>query len=508
MRLERLWITEKPDMARNLAAGLCFAYGLEILNKSSMTSDGCLHLSNGDAVGFLHGHMLGLAPPEEYLTEAQSRGDPFAYLPLIFDKYVKLPKPERDSRAKDGKKSRATTAKPEPSRQLVRLVGLIKAAKQIVNAGDIDREGQLIVDELLIHAGVDPRGRDKPVWRLALQNPDEREIKKLLDAGLEKNSDPRWVRAFEAAYARETSDWSLGMTCSRLYRALTGYAKMTVGRIKTPVLALVVERERAIQQFKPTKYFVPVITLADGTKMRWFKREGAEGLPGFDEFGRITDERVAKQIVAAILGGHKGEISLAEAKKKVVMPPLPFSLGTLQSTVARRYGMNLKQVSAAAQALYEKHKMITYVGTDCQYLPTSMLDQAEDTIRSLGKIFVRQGSGADPELRSRAWNDVKVAEDEHFAIAPTGKIASGLTEDEKNVFSAISRRFLAQFYPNHEFTQMSLQAKFGLDSFRASTKEVLRRGWKDAEFDGDDEDEAEDAESPADTQNRNEVDTE
>ncbi len=476
MGIKRLFITEKPAMAKALAGGLCLTYGATIINPGALQKDGCYKLSNGDAVGSLHGHMLGLVPPEAYITEEQSKGDPFPYLPLFPEKFIKEPLPERD---RNGEIKRDAKGKPVPSYQLTRIVGLARQASEIVNAGDIDREGQLIVDEVLEYAGISSLGHDKPVWRLALKDPDEQEIKKLILAGFEKNSDPRWQLKTQAAYARQTGDWALGMTASRAYRQVTGFSKMSVGRVQTPTLWIVVERETAIQNFKPVDYFVPVITLDDGTRLRWFRRQGCEGQPGFDLEGRIISEAVARQIVAAILGQNNGEVSLAEAQQKYQPPPLPFSLGKLQSTASRRYGMTLQEVTKAAQSLYEQRKMISYVGTDCQFLPTSMLKDAEHTIKGLSTMFRQVAQGTDMDLRSPAWNDSKT--DEHFAIVPTGRVDSGLTKNEANVFDAVSRRFMAQFYPNHEYTSMRLEAKFGADEFRAAEKAVTRNGWKDAE---------------------------
>lgn len=481
MNVKKLWITEKPDMAKSLAAGLALTYGARIVNQSAYRQDGCLMLDTGDAVGFLFGHMLTLAMPEAYLSEDQSRGNAFAYLPLMPESFIKLPKPDLGP---NGQVKKDRKGQELPSPQLLRMVELIQRAREIVNAGDTDREGQLIVDELLLHAGVDPYGRDKPVWRLALQNPKDEEIRKLINAGLERNSDHKWALRFKAAHARETFDWCVGMTASRAYKQVTGVTNMSVGRVTTPTLALVVAREIAIETFKSIQYYVPVITLSDGTQMRWFRRAGAAGLPGFDAEGRITSEAVARQICSAIMGGARGEISLAEAEKKFQPPPLPFSLGALQSTVSRRTGMALKEVTKAAQSLYEVRKMITYVGTDCRFLPTSLLAESRDTIANLSKVFPRQAMGANLELRSKAWNDSKT--DEHYAIAPTGKIATGLTEPEKKVFEVVSKRFMAQFYPAHEFTMLRLQALFGQDEFKAVDREVTVAGWKEVEYDPED----------------------
>lgn len=480
MSLNRLWITEKPDMARSLAAGLALTYGTRVVNQQTAREDGCLHLANGDAVGYFFGHMLELAPPEAYLTEAQNRGNAFDYLPLMPEVFKKLPKTERD---KGGRPQTDRSGAPVASRQLMKMAALARRAREIVNAGDIDREGQLIVDEFLQYVQIDPRGSTKPIWRLALKNPTDEEIRTLINAGLERNSDPRWALRYEAASVRETGDWAIGMTGSRAYRQASGFWKMSVGRVTTPTLALVVKREIEIETFKSVQFYVPVLTLADGTRMRWLRREDAAGTPGFDTQGRIVDEAVARQVVAAVLGHNQGEISLAEAQRKYEAPPLPFDLGTLQSTAARRFGMTLKDVSSAAQALYERHKMITYIGTDCRFLPTSLLNEARGTLGALSRMFPRQANGANLALRSKAWNDEKT--DEHFAIAPTGRIVEGLTTHEKNVFETVAKRFIAQFYPNHEFSSLRLQAMFGRDEFKAQEKVVTRNGWKDAEFDTD-----------------------
>ncbi len=496
MSINRLWITEKPEMARSLAAGLVLTYGTQVVNSATARNDGCIKLANGDAVGHFFGHMLELAPPEHYLTEDQNRGNAFDYLPLMPAVFKKLPKPETDRDPKGGrsKPKLDKAGQPIPSFQLTRMVQLAKAAREIVNAGDTDREGQLIVDEFLEYAQIDPHGRSKPVWRLALQDPKEEKIRALVQAGLEKNSDPKWSRRSAAASIRERGDWAIGMTASRAYRQVTGFIRMSAGRVVTPTLSLVVERELAIERFKPVQYFVPVITLGDGTRLRWFRREGAAGREGFDSEGRIVSEAVARMIVSSVLGRSQGRITLAKAERHHQPPPLPFDLGTLQSTAARRYGMTLKEVSQAAQKLYESHKMISYIGTDCRFLPTSMLADAQDTVNALARMYGQEARGTNLELRSKAWNDAKT--DEHFAIVPTGRIGSGLTQNETNVFKTVAQRYMAQFYPDHEFARMNLEAAWGVDEFKAVEKEVTRAGWKACEYDAEDEDTA-DAEGEA-----------
>lgn len=469
----KLWIVEKPDMARHLAAGLAaFSGATSKYNRE----DGYVQMSNGDRVLPLLGHLQEMAPVSAYLTPEQNASRNYlSFLPLIPSEFIYQPRPER---TKDGA-ARMSAGRPVPSAQYRIAIAQIKAAGEIVNAGDIDREGQLIVDELLEAAGVDPDGRGKTVWRFPLTSPKESDIVALLKKPMDRNGDPKWQRKRFAARVRQTGDWLLGMNGSMSYQDLTGIRSMSVGRVQTPVTAMVVKRDLEIEGFKPRNYFVPIVTLADGTQLSWHQREGAEGTPGFDEAGRIIDEAVAKQMVSLISRGMPGSVQKAVSEKGSVAPPLPFSLGKLQAEAARQHGMSLKQVTKAAQGLYEKHKAISYIGTDSQYLPTSLLEDAARTVESLARMYPKLATGANLELRSKAWNDAKV--DEHFAIIPTGTLPAGATPDERLVYETVSKRFLSQFYPNHEFLRHQLGVLFGKDEFRSSRKEVVRLGWKEVE---------------------------
>lgn len=472
-KASRLWIVEKPDMARNMAAGLCVAYSL-----TSERKKGFIQLSNGDRVMPLLGHLIEALPVSAYLTEEENKlADYIPLLPIVPPEFKFQPRPERDEKGA----AKVRNGKPIPAQQYVVAMEEIRAAREIVNAGDVDREGQLIVDELLVEAGVDPDGATKPVWRFPLVSPKESDIAAQLQKPMDRNGDDKWRRKRLAALTRQQSDWLLGMNGSMAYQSLTGIRSMSIGRVTTPVLAMVVRRDLAIEQFKPRDYFVPVITLADGTQLRWMARADAAGTTGFDEEGRIIDESVAKQIVSLISRGMEGRISEADTRKLTSPPPLPFSLGTLQSTASRQLGLSLKEVTKAAQALYERHKAISYVGTDCQYLPTSLLEDAQKTMASLAKFYPVVAAGANPALVSRAWNDSKV--DEHFAIIPKGGLPSGATAAERSVFDTISKRYLAQFYPDHEYLSHKISAVFGKDTFSATRKEVVRQGWKEVESD-------------------------
>lgn len=255
------------------------------------------------------------------------------------------------------------------------------------------------------------------------------------------------------------------------YQALLRKSNVGVGRVQTPVLEMVDARRRAIENFKPTDYFIPVITLRDGTVMRWHKREEAAGTPGFDLEGRIIDEQVAKQIVRAITGGLKGTCVQATAKEHSEKPPLPFSLGALQAEAARQHGMTLDEVTDAAQNLY-KSKAISYVGTDCRFLPESMHADARKVMAQLAKLFPGQAQGAHMEIKGAAFNDAKL--DEHFAIVPMGLPNSGASRNELAVFRTIAKRFMAQFYPTTSTS--STRSSAGL----ARTSSVLAKSRRSA----------------------------
>ena len=468
MSYNRLWITEKPDAARNLAAGVCRAYGA-----TSQKRGGYIELSNGDCVLPLQGHMLELSRPTAYAREGQDHYELLPLLPPIGQFKIE---PRKEGQGGKAKSAKGSGSPGSPHRQFVLAKQLLGQCREIVNAGDVDREGQLIVDELLAYLGVDPTGRKIPVWRLPLVSAREDDIAGQIAAGLQKNGDEKWVRKRLAAQCRSESDFLLGMNGSIAFQKSSGIRSLSVGRVQSTVLHLVVERDKQVENFRPRDYFVPVVILRDGTEMRWAKRDGAEGLPGFDEAGRIIDESVARQIVSAISSGLQGRVTVADKEHLKEAPPLPFSAGTLQVAGGKRLGMTVKEVTSVAEQLYLKHKAISYVGTDCQYLPESMLQDAKRITDAIARYYPKEVSGSNLDLRSKAWNDAKV--DEHYAIIPTGTLPDGATAQERAVYDIIVRRYMAQFYPAHEFLRHSLAAVFGKDEFRASKNEVLRQGWR------------------------------
>ncbi|MGY2488248.1 DNA topoisomerase [Cupriavidus sp. CP313] len=467
MRIERLWIPEKPSVGKDIVQALVRTKRARVLNARSAAADGYFALDSGDVICPLFGHMLTMLPPAAYLTKEQNAGNYFDFLPLVPQPFKYEPKPDVDEKGK---------AHP-PKR--FNLVGeLSKKAGQIVNACDIDREGQLIFDEMFLYWGLDPAG--SRFLRAKITSKAETDLDRSVTT-LEKNGSEHWVRQRMAAIARQVMDWLLGMNGSMAYQQLTGVKTMSVGRVQSPVLAMVVLRDLAIQTFKPQTYFVPVVTLADGTTLRWEKRKDAAGTAGFDAAGRLIDKALATGLVGAIKAGARGSVAVASTTVERENPPLPFSMGRLQATASKQHGLSIEQVTKAAQNLYEKHKAITYVGTDCEYLPTAMHADAGKVIEQLASVFSGPCAKANPARKSRAFNDEKV--DEHFAIIPTGTLPalSDAEYAERAVYETVVRRYLAQFYPAYEYQKTSLVVMFGPDEFRASARRDLVLGWRELE---------------------------
>jgi len=479
-----VWITEKPSAAKDLAAGLCLAYGIK-----STAGDGCIHLSNGDVIVPLAGHLLDTARPGEYLSEKDAdlersyKYDEYKnFLPILPANLKKHPRREMaasSSKSHGGGKSggRARSAPGAIVKPYKTAQSHIKKASTIVNAGDIDREGQLIVDELLEHFGVNPYGANVKRFGIASNLPHD--IAAAVKAGLDPNGAPRWRMAAEAAATRQYLDWSWGINLSMVGQALKRNPRVAAGRVQTPVLALVDERCREIEGFKPKDYFVPLVVLIDGATMRWKSRAGSEGQPGFDRQGRIISEALALAIVDRIKSGLPGKVTKADVSTHSQKPPLGYSLSSLQSVASKELGITLEQAGEAAKNLYQTHKAISYIGTDCKYLPESMHAQAPKLLMALAEVSQKAAMGADVALKSPIFDDAKL--DEHYAIIPTGVIPKGMAENERGVYQMVVRRFIAQFHPDYLFRRHKLEAQFGEDQFVASDRQDVRMGWREVD---------------------------
>lgn len=440
----RLIIAEKPSLARAIA---------DALPGSSIREEGALRV--GDVrVSWCLGHLLEQAAPDAYDPRyKQWRLD---HLPIAPTRWLLTPRP----------KARG---------QLKVLRALLKQANEVVHAGDPDREGQLLVQEVIEYLGW--RG---PVKRLLVSDLNRPAVQKAL-AHLEDNQ--AYQSLYEAAEARSRADWLYGINLSRAW-TLTGRQAghdgvLSVGRVQTPVLGLVARRDKEIAAFVPRPFHVvwADFRVKHGTVRAWW--QPGEHHP-LDDQGRLL-QRAPADALAARLPGAEGVVSQLEAQKKRQAAPLPYSLSALQVDAARRYKMSAKSVLDTCQSLYERHRLITYPRSDCRYLPQAHFPEAQRVLKGACASDTTLSdwlAGADFSLRSKAWNDKQVGA--HHALSPTGVQPdfSRLSASEANVFRLIVRNFVAQFYPALETREVKAEFSVLDEHFRAQGREIVVPGWK------------------------------
>ena len=448
----RLFIAEKPSLARALAEALG-----TVVKKDKLS----ITLSSGDIVCWAAGHILELPTPE--VMDPSYKSWNLGQLPIIPSDWKLLPK----ASCKD----------------LLGNIGrLLKEAKIVVNAGDADREGQLLIDEILEHFKY--KGT---VLRILVTDMNAAAIHKALD---EMRPNHEYKNLSLSAAARQRADWLLGINMTRLFTVTTPRQRgtvLSVGRVQTPTLALVVERDRQIENFTPTPFFVVKArsVISNGEFVAsWKPKEDQEGL---DEEGRVVDRGAISKLEKK-LAGKVGRVSNFEKKSSLAQPPLPHSLPTLQSEAAKKYDISPADTLKIAQRLYEL-KYTTYPRSDCQYLPESLY---ENRARVLGVIKKSspeyEAYNFDADLKSAAWNTGKI--EEHFAIVPTGEMPRNLSEEERIIFDLIARRYAAQFLPPQEFAVVSIEYDIAEEFFKATSRQCTKEGWHllySKEKDGEDD---------------------
>lgn len=444
----RLYIAEKPSMGRELA---------RCLKGPIQRADGCLVTGEG-IVTWLFGHILRQAEPEEYDPRYKSwRAEDLPIIPKAWKLLV-------DEKA---------------AKQFAIVRGLIEKADEIVHGGDPDREGQLLVDEVLDYLQV-----KKPVRRILLNALDEESIKRA-NGNLRDNRD--FFPLKQSALARARADWLIGMNLSRAYTLAArraGHQKLVlpVGRVKTPTLALVVRREREIENFRPVDYYTirGLFAHENGIFAALWKPQ--DTMAGLDSENRLVDKDLAEKTLAAF-GEAPAEAKLTgySKTKKEEPAPLPFSLSSLQVLAGKMYGYAPQLVLDTAQKLYER-KLTTYPRSDCEYLPNSQLSDAPRILGNLAgagdEEIAAWAKGADTKRKSRAWNDKKISA--HHAIIPTTVPAKldTMTQEERNLYYLIARAYIAQFYPPHVYDQTRLEVTHHGERFTASGRTERSAGWK------------------------------
>lgn len=442
----RLYIAEKPSLARAIAEGL----------GGQHKKNGCIECANGNVVTWCFGHILEQLDPNEY-------DEKYAHwhlndLPIIPERWkLKVKKDARD--------------------QYKIIKDLIGKCDEVVNAGDPDREGQLLVDEVLQYVG-----NKKPVKRILLNALDDKSVKEALQ---DLRPNENFVGMRNAALGRSRADWLVGMNLSRLYTIKAhdaGYdGVLSVGRVQTPTMALVVRRENEITHFKPTTHYVAQVLFhhANGNIQASWKMP--KDMDGLDEEGRLLDASIAEGLIARIQS-VPAKIGKIEQQKKQEGQHLPYSLSALQIEAGRRHGYTPQQVLDTMQKLYEQ-KFTTYPRSDCDYLPTNQLSDAPAILKNLAGIqkdgFSALVAKADTSIRSRAWNDKKISA--HHAIIPTtvNPKFESLSEIEQNLYYMVAQAYLAQFFPIHTYQATRITIEADGEHFIANGKAILENGWKD-----------------------------
>jgi DNA topoisomerase III len=439
----RVYLCEKPSQGKDIARVL----------GAAQRAHGC-YSGPGTVVTWCIGHLVEAVAPEGY--EARYKRWSIEDLPIIPQRWRIEPK--------------ATTAT-----QFKIVKQLIAQASELVIATDADREGEMIAREIIELC--DYRG---PIQRLWLSALNDASIRKALGA-LRPSSET--LPLYQCALARSRADWLIGMNLSRLFTVLgqrAGYGGvLSVGRVQTPTLRLVVQRDREIARFVSVPYWSVEVTLcAHGQSFvaSWIPPQGST-----DEAGRCIQQRVAQHGAERIRAAAAAQVAGVQTERVREGPPLPLDLGTLQELCSRQFGLDVQQTLDIAQALYETHKATTYPRSDCGHLPESMLAEVPavlDALQTSDPSLIPLIGRLDRNLRSRAWNDGKVTA--HHGIIPTLEPAalSAMGEMELMVYRLIRAHYLAQFLPDHEFDRTSAQLLCADQTLHATGKQVIVVGWR------------------------------
>ena len=470
-----LVIAEKPSVAQDIVRALT-----PVAGKFEKHDD---HFEN-DAyvVSSAVGHLVEIQAPEEFDVK---RGKwSFAHLPVI--------PPYFDLKPVEKTKSR--------------LNAVVKLAKRkdvsaLINACDAGREGELIFRLIEQYAG-GKKSLDKPVKRLWLQSMTPQAIREGFDS---LRPQQQMQGLADAARSRSEADWLVGINGTRALTAFNsregGFFLTTVGRVQTPTLSVVVEREEQIRKFISRDFWeihAEFVAAAGTYPAKWFnpqhKKDGEDKEKKEDRVWSLQEA----QAVANTVRGKTATVT-EESKPRNESSKALFDLTTLQKEANSRFGFSAKTTLALAQSLYERHKALTYPRTDSQHLPEDYLQTVKDTMEMLAKSPMKHlapfaKTAIDQgyiKPSPKVFNNAKVSD--HFAIIPTLQAPSGLSEAEQKLYDFVVRRFMAVFYPPAKYMDTTRVSQVGEHHFKSSGKVLVEPGWQ--AIYGKEVDEEEDKES-------------
>lgn len=444
----RLFLCEKPSQARDIG---------KVLGVLSGKFDGYFQ-KDDVAVTWCFGHMLANAMPDAYGSEYEQFGNIDA-LPLLPQEW-KMVVPTK------------------VSKQFKVIKNLLSKASEVVIATDADREGEVIARELL-----DFCGYRKKITRFWTSGLDPVSVKKALANMMTGQSK---FSLYQAGLARSRADWLVGMNLSRAYTVAysQGFGKehiLSIGRIQTPTLNLVVQRDFAIENFQSYPYY----TLTATFQVNQSKFNAIWQIPQIlkNKDGFCTDKDFVETLKNQLVG-QTAVVQVAKTERKHTPAPLPYSLSALQKEAGKKLGLSPAKVLDIAQKLYEEYKITSYPRTPCRYLPQSQ--QADvpvifDALLQLDSSLADVLKLANPNKDTRLWNDTQVNKHSHHAIVPTTYVQtdlSALNKQEHEIYIMIRNRYIAQFYPDFEYDSSVIELSCHEHLFRAVGQVPKIQGWK------------------------------
>ena len=453
----KLYIAEKPSLGRAIAAALA-----QPIKKHT----GYLQAANGDCVSWCFGHLLELAPPDAYGEHYKKWN--FQDLPILPQKWQLQEK--------------------KNSQQQLRLIKkLSKKASTIVHAGDPDREGQLLVDQVLHRCQLSPQ-QVKQTQRLLISDLNLAAVKQALQ---KTQANSHFQTLSTCALARSRADWLVGMNLSRAFTLQSQQqgqsAVLSVGRVQTPLLGLIVKRQHAIDHFVSQAYFEVYAHIAikqQILKAKWVPSPACK--QHCDSQGRVINPALAKNVAQRINGTNADLIDIKQQTQNL-SPPLPYNLSSLQIDAANLFRYNAKKVLDICQNLYEQHKVITYPRSDNRYLPEQHFSQAAAILNSINLNLTKNCSKktvfdlqllskANTETKHRCWNDKQVSA--HHAIIPTVATTNSLSLEELNIYQLICRQYCGLFFPAQVLSKQQLNFQIQSGQFSYQQTQITQAGWK------------------------------
>lgn len=423
----KLIIMEKPKVGRAVAdyLGVTKTHSNYIETKQGI-------------VAWLRGHVLEQAPPGAY-GAGRFPGPP-EDLPIIPKKWILNVCEDTKGLLEN-----------------VRTLASRKDVTEIINGGDPDREGQMLVDEVLEFIG-----NTKPVKRLWLNATNPSAMDKAFS---EIKSNNQYKNLYHAAIARSRADWLVGMSMSRLSCLIAGTGVFSIGRVQTPVLALIAARQKERENFVVKDFFVPILTVK--TEKGSFQAE----------WSGSSDSKLDQKTAEAIAKGAKNANVVLDVtkKKEKMLAPMPWSLSSLQVWAGRNLGLKPAETLKQVQSLYEEG-YVTYPRVDCEYYPEEEHKNSRKILNLLSADRIKEAKNADYSLKSRAWNTARTTA--HHAIMPTDKVPGKTIGPIANgIYEAIAKVYVAQFFPPLLMDTVKIQFEAAAEPFSANGKTLTDPGW-------------------------------